>query len=101
LAYSFGAVIATNVIHATAHLTVTMSTVNFILSACAHLVFNELSQDTVLEGITFGLTDGWWMFVDIEIRSSFPLMRPLAWQMLFTPLGLGMLAYSPEVGAFN
>jgi hypothetical protein len=78
-----------------------MGTVHLILSACANLVFNELSEDTVLEGITFGLTDGWWMFVDAEIRSSFPLMRPPAWQMLFASLHLQMIAYTPEVGALD
>jgi hypothetical protein len=78
-----------------------MSTVHLILSVGAHLVFNELIESTLFEGLTFGLTDGWWMFVDREIRSNFPLMRPAEWKYLFAGLNFETLAYTSEIGAFE
>jgi hypothetical protein len=70
LAHTSDCVLATNVIHALIHLTLALRTVHDLLSMCAYLVFNELSESTSLEDLTFGLTDGWWRFVDKEIRQS-------------------------------
>ena len=70
MAYTFDIAIATNVIHAALHLACALGTVHSILQASGNLVLNELSVSSIIEDITFGLTDGWWLFADIEIRST-------------------------------
>ena len=50
-------------------------------------MFNEAQKEVDLESITFGLTDGWWCFADVEARASFPLLRRLEWKIFFMKLG--------------
>eukprot|EP00746_Dinoflagellata_sp_MGD_P159793 gnl/MRDRNA2_/MRDRNA2_86766_c0_seq2.p1 gnl/MRDRNA2_/MRDRNA2_86766_c0~~gnl/MRDRNA2_/MRDRNA2_86766_c0_seq2.p1 ORF type:complete len:209 (+),score=30.09 gnl/MRDRNA2_/MRDRNA2_86766_c0_seq2:2353-2979(+) len=79
LAYQFDSAVATNVIHATLHLPKTMGTIHSLLRAFGKLIFNEISASSIIEDVTFGLTDGWWLFADFEIRCTYPLLQPSSW----------------------
>eukprot|EP00747_Dinoflagellata_sp_TGD_P166546 gnl/TRDRNA2_/TRDRNA2_189487_c0_seq1.p1 gnl/TRDRNA2_/TRDRNA2_189487_c0~~gnl/TRDRNA2_/TRDRNA2_189487_c0_seq1.p1 ORF type:complete len:645 (-),score=133.60 gnl/TRDRNA2_/TRDRNA2_189487_c0_seq1:68-2002(-) len=93
--------IATNVIHATSHLTVTMGGIHRILKIGGSIIFNEVQTPALLsEDMTYGLTDGWWMFVDYEHRENFPLMRTPQWQKLFEECGYVNQYNTPYLGAF-
>jgi hypothetical protein len=92
---------ATNVIHATLHLSKTLGTVHSLLRALGKLIFNELSASSVIEDVTFGLTDGWWYFSDFEIRCTYPLLKSGEWSVLFVGLGFKNAQCTPHVGVFK
>ena len=61
-------VVAANVLHATRNIGNTLARVKSALKGNGLLVLNELSTHTLFATLTFGLTDGWWLFEDSDIR---------------------------------
>ncbi len=61
-------VLAANVLHATKNMGSTLMQVKAVLKQNGLLLLNELSQNMVFATVTFGLTDGWWLFEDDEVR---------------------------------
>ena len=35
------------------------------------------------EDLSWGLTDGWWRFTDIELRANYPVLQVNQWILLF------------------
>lgn len=92
LAQGFGAhqydlVIAANVIHATQHLEQTLAHVQQLLKPSGTLVLLEDTRPRAWVDLTFGLTDGWWRFQDLDLRSDHPLLAPQQWQDLLRQCG--------------
>ena len=61
-------VFATNVLHATANMSRSLRRCKSLLRKGGLLIANELSAKTDFLTLTFGLTDGWWLFEDAEWR---------------------------------
>jgi hypothetical protein len=61
-------VFATNVLHATRNMGATLHHCKALLRAGGLLIANELTTKTDFLTLTFGLTDGWWLFDDAERR---------------------------------
>ena len=61
-------VFATNVLHATRSMSRTLQQCKALLRKGGLLIANELSTKTDFLTLTFGLTDGWWLFDDAELR---------------------------------
>ena len=61
-------VFATNVLHATRNMSRTLQQCKALLRKGGLLIANELSTKTDFLTLTFGLTDGWWLFDDDELR---------------------------------
>ena len=59
---------ATNVLHATANMSRTLRRCKSLLRKGGLLIANELSAKTDFLTLTFGLTDGWWLYEDAEWR---------------------------------
>ena len=59
---------ATNVLHATRNMGKTLQQCKALLRKGGLLIANELSAKTDFLTLTFGLTDGWWLFDDAELR---------------------------------
>ena len=59
---------ATNVLHATRSMGVTLQNCKALLRTGGLLIANELTTKTEFLTLTFGLTDGWWLFDDAERR---------------------------------
>lgn len=59
---------ATNVLHATRNMGVTIQNCKALLRKGGLLIANELSAKTEFLTLTFGLTEGWWLFDDVERR---------------------------------
>ncbi len=59
---------ATNVLHATRDMDVTIQNCKALLRKGGLLIANELTMKTDFLTLTFGLTDGWWLHDDSEIR---------------------------------
>ena len=61
---SFDAMFATNVLHATRNMGATLQRCKALLRAGGLLLANELCARTEFLTLTFGLTDGWWLYDD-------------------------------------
>ena len=59
-----GVTIATNVLHATPFMRRTLLHCRLLLRPGGMLVINEALQASAFGQITFGLTDGWWLFAE-------------------------------------
>ncbi|MEU8271400.1 amino acid adenylation domain-containing protein, partial [Sphaerisporangium sp. NPDC049002] len=77
---SFDVVVATNVLHATADIARTLRNVKAALRPGGLLFLNEMSRNTLLAHLTFGLVDGWWRSQDAELRiPGSPVLTPERW----------------------
>jgi acyl transferase domain-containing protein/acyl carrier protein len=83
----FDIVIASNVIHATADLSRTLSQLRGVLAPGGTLLMLEVAGMERWIDITFGLTDGWWRFTDTELRPDYPLLSREHWLQLLDALG--------------
>ena len=83
--------IATNVLHATPFVRHTLHHCKQLLCAGATLVVNELLATKAFTQITFGMTEGWWLFaesLDLErIGQNSPLLSWRQWQALLIDSG--------------
>lgn len=59
---------ATNVLHATRNMSKTLQQCKALLRTGGLLIANELSAKTDFLTLTFGLTDGWWLFDETDLR---------------------------------
>ncbi len=59
---------ATNVLHATRNMEVTIQNCKALLCKGGLLIANELSAKTEFLTLTFGLTEGWWLYDDVQRR---------------------------------
>ncbi len=80
-------VIAANVLHATQDLRQTLAHVRQLLAPGGWLVLLEETTPTRWVDLTFGLTDGWWRFEDVDIRPTHPLASVRHWQTLLHECG--------------
>ena len=64
----YDVVFATNVLHATRDMAVTLQRCKALLRTGGLLIANELTTKTEFLTLTFGLTDGWWLYDDVARR---------------------------------
>ncbi|MFI8931749.1 amino acid adenylation domain-containing protein [Streptomyces sp. NPDC053474] len=77
----FDIVVATNVLHATADISRTLRNVKATLRAGGLLFLNEMSRNTLLAHVTFGLLDGWWRYRDAALRiPGSPVLSAESWR---------------------
>lgn len=94
----FDIIIASNVIHATKDLKISLNNIRKLLSENGILILNEVTEKQAWLDITFGLTDGWWNFSDTDIRKEHPLLNNQSWKNLFLQSGFENIEiYSPEL----
>ncbi|MFL0800592.1 MAG: SDR family NAD(P)-dependent oxidoreductase [Agarilytica sp.] len=73
-------VIATNVLHATPDIGITLRNSKALLADNGVLLINELSHNSVFLNLTFGLLSGWWLSQDASVRiEGSPLLTPDGW----------------------
>ncbi|WP_292867177.1 non-ribosomal peptide synthetase/type I polyketide synthase [Nostoc sp. LPT] len=75
-------IIAANVLHATKDLRQTLKHIHQLLVPGGLLVLLEVTVRQRWLDLTFGLTEGWWKFADLDLRPSSPLLSPYQWQDL-------------------
>jgi NADPH:quinone reductase-like Zn-dependent oxidoreductase/SAM-dependent methyltransferase len=92
-------ILAANVIHATADLHRTLDHVKQLLSPEGLLIMIEVNQPQRWIDLTFGLTDGWWRFVDRDLRPAYPLLSQAQWLQLLTNEGFTQVAALPSTDA--
>lgn len=94
----FDLILAANVIHATADLRQTLKHVNQVLAPGGTFMMLEVVYRRAWVDITFGLTDGWWRFVD-DVRSDYPLLNRAEWLNFLLESGFSAADAVPGEGA--
>lgn len=82
-------ILAANVLHATADLRRTLANVRKLLAPRGLLLLIEGMRPDRWLDLTFGLTDGWWRFVDFDLRPQHPLISAETWQRVLNEVGIG------------
>ncbi len=80
-------ILASNVIHATADLRQTLRHLRGLLAPGGVLLMLEVADRERWIDLTFGLTDGWWRFVDTDLRAEYPLLSRDEWIALLASEG--------------
>lgn len=86
--YTYDIVLATNVLHATKNIRKTIRNTKGLLKKNGKLIINELSENSLLTHLTFGLLEGWWLFEDKSVRmEGGPLVSPEIWNKILRSEG--------------
>ncbi len=81
-------VIAANVLHATKNIKETMQHVRHLLKSNGVIFLNEITQNNLINHVTFGLLEGWWRYEDPELRvPGCPLLSDRTWQQVLESVG--------------
>ncbi|WP_406346322.1 amino acid adenylation domain-containing protein [Streptomyces sp. NBC_00648] len=95
----FDVVVATNVLHATADIALTLRNVKAAMRPGGLLFMNEMSRNTLLAHLTFGLVDGWWLYRDADLRiPGSPVLTPESWVDVLRAEGFDGVG-QPDAGA--
>jgi acyl transferase domain-containing protein/NADPH:quinone reductase-like Zn-dependent oxidoreductase/surfactin synthase thioesterase subunit/SAM-dependent methyltransferase/NAD(P)-dependent dehydrogenase (short-subunit alcohol dehydrogenase family)/aryl carrier-like protein len=79
---SFDLVIASDVMHATRNLKNSFSHVKRLLASEGILLMLEVTNSPVYLDFIFGMTEGWWLFEDTDIRPEHATMGPDRWKKI-------------------
>jgi len=85
----FDLVVASNVLHATKDLRLSLGHVREMLAPGGMLLLLEITSPQRWLDLVFGLTEGWWRFEDFKERPSHPLVSRFHWRYLFEQVGFG------------
>lgn len=77
---AYDLVIASDVIHATSRLSNSLENVRKLLASEGQLLLLEVTNSPVYLDLIFGMTEGWWMFQDTDIRPHHATMPPENWK---------------------
>jgi acyl transferase domain-containing protein/acyl carrier protein/SAM-dependent methyltransferase len=89
---TFDIVLASNVLHATADLRATLKNVRQLLAGGGLLVLLETTAPRRWLDLIFGLTEGWGLFADKELRPKSALLGTDQWLALLKDSGFGATA---------
>lgn len=92
----FDVILASNVIHATADLRQALRHLRGLLAPGGVLLMLEVAGRERWIDLTFGLTDGWWRFVDTDLRPEYPLLSREEWTALLSSEGFEAGALTPQ-----
>ena len=84
--HAYDLVIASNVLHATRHLSETLEHCRDLLAPSGHLVALENLRGQGWLDLTFGQLDGWWRFAD-SCRPHHALASPAVWRQALDDAG--------------
>ena len=91
-AHSFDLILASDAIHATRDLRQTLANVQQLLASSGLLVLLELTKAPRWSDLVFGLLKGWWLFSDLDLRQSHPLLCAQKWRDLLIKVGFEEVA---------
>ena len=84
---SFDLIIASDVIHATRNLAVTLGNARKLLASEGVLMMLEVTNSPVYLDFIFGMTEGWWLYEDTDIRPHHATMAPETWKKVLETNG--------------
>lgn len=77
---AYDLVIASNVLHATRFIDQTLRHVRELLVPQGYLLLRECIAPQLSADLSFGMTEGWWRFEDLELRSDYAVISTEQWQ---------------------
>jgi len=92
---SFDLIIAANVLHATIDLRQTLQHVRRLLAPGGQLLLLEGTRPQRWIDLSFGLTEGWWRFQDVQLRPDYALLPAGQWRELLETEGFEQVAAIP------
>lgn len=93
----FHLVLAANVLHATADMRETLRHARSLLAPGGSLLLLEGTRTERWVDLTFGLTEGWWRFTDLDLRPAGPALSTEAWRRVLGETGF-RTAIVPDEG---
>ncbi len=93
--HQFDIILAANALHATRDLRQTLHHVQELLVPGGLMVLLENTRRQRWVDLTFGLTEGWWKFADMDLRPSYPLLSRRRWLDVVQELGFSECAAIP------
>jgi acyl transferase domain-containing protein/NADPH:quinone reductase-like Zn-dependent oxidoreductase len=93
---SFDAVLGYNVVHATRRIAESLAHLRQLLAPGGLLMLIEATRLRRWDEMVWGLTEGWWSFIDEELRTESPLISLNAWEDLMRRQGLDAAAAFPR-----
>ncbi|MCA1195600.1 SDR family NAD(P)-dependent oxidoreductase [Saccharopolyspora sp. 6V] len=91
---AYDVVIAANVLHATENIRPALRNAKALLRGGGLLALNEISGFYLVNHLTFGLLDGWWLYDDPELRApGSPALSPESWRRVLHQEGFTGLAH--------
>ncbi len=101
-AHSFDIIIAANALHATQSMRKTMGYVQQLLAPDGFIVLLEGTSPVPWIDVTFGFTEGWWLFADADLRPNYPLLTPNRWLQLLRETDFrDPVVVQPQIEGFN
>ncbi|WP_191559492.1 non-ribosomal peptide synthetase [Metabacillus idriensis] len=76
----FDIIIGLNVIHATRNIRTTLSQLKKVISHDGALFIIEKVHNEPAENLVWGMTEGWWLFEDTDLRTHLPLIPVNQWE---------------------
>jgi ubiquinone/menaquinone biosynthesis C-methylase UbiE len=93
-------VIGTNVLHATSNVRKSLRNIKEVLHEQGVLIINEITSFSLFSSLTFGLTDGWWLYEDEDIRiKNAPVLNLTKWKEILESEGFHYLNSYSEKGS--
>ncbi len=92
---SFDFILGTNVLHAVADVSATLTHLEDLLVPGGSLVFMDTGSPQLWTETVFGLTSGWWRFTDRDLRPDQPLLSRDQWQTALSDAGFAETASLP------
>lgn len=85
--HSFDIVIASNVIHATKNVMETLKNIQRLLAPKGIFSMLEVTKTPIDIDLIFGMTEGWWLYQDLDVRPNHCTMLLKNWLPLLKKLG--------------
>ena len=89
---TFDIIIASDVIHATRNLSVSLGHAQKLLASEGVLMMLEVTNSPVYLDFIFGMTEGWWLYEDLDIRTEHATMPPEKWKAVLESNGYNDVA---------
>lgn len=93
---AYDLVLASNVLHATRDLRSTLGRMASLLAPDGLLCMLEVTCERAWVDLTVGLTEGWWLYQDVDLRSENPVLSRGDWLSLLESVGFRDPAASGE-----
>ncbi len=94
--HQYDLIVCANVVHATKDLHETLANIKTLLAPEGLLMLCEGMRPQRWIDLTFGMTEGWWRFTDVEVRATYPLITQAQWQTLLESEGFTQFTAVPQ-----
>ncbi|MBN4061715.1 SDR family NAD(P)-dependent oxidoreductase [Bacteroidales bacterium AH-315-I05] len=94
---TFDLIIASDVIHATRDLSVSLGNAQKLLASEGVLMMLEVTNSPVYLDFIFGMTEGWWLYEDNEIRTEHATLPPEKWKSVLESNGYSDVACYSDI----